>query len=88
MLARYWNGERRVWSVVRVPSPEAEDARHLHRELTTLKRDRTRLTNRIKRLLATQDVEIELGPGFRGQLEELRLWDGLSLPEPLQRRLA
>lgn len=88
LLARYWNGERRVWSVVRVPSPEAEDARHIHRELMTLKRDRTRLTNRIKGLLATQGAEVELGPGFRAQLEELRLWDRLSLPERLHSRLA
>ncbi len=37
MLIRYHNGEADVWSVVHVPSPEAEDARHLHRELLTLK---------------------------------------------------
>jgi hypothetical protein len=32
-------GERGGWSVVRVPSPEEEDARHLHRELERLKRE-------------------------------------------------
>ena len=32
VLIRCWGGERGVCSVVRVPSPEAEDARHLHRE--------------------------------------------------------
>ena len=33
MLMRYHGGEERLWSVVRVPSFEDEDARHLHREL-------------------------------------------------------
>jgi len=88
LLIRYWGGEERVWSVVRVPSPEAEDARHLHRELRTLKVDRTRVTNRIKAHLATQGVlEVELRTGFDGFLEELVLWDGLPLPDQLKRRL-
>jgi hypothetical protein len=30
---RYRFGEAKVWSVVRVPSVEDEDNRHLHREL-------------------------------------------------------
>ncbi|MDA1349020.1 MAG: hypothetical protein O3A47_09170 [Chloroflexi bacterium] len=48
MLIRYHNGESDAWSVVYVPSQRAEDARHLHRELLTLKTERTRSTNRIK----------------------------------------
>ena len=69
VLIRYWGGERGVCSVVRVPSPEAEDARHLHRELTTLKRDRTRVTNRIKAVLATQGVRgLELGPRLKEEV--------------------
>jgi transposase len=88
LLIRYWNGEREVWSVIRVPSWDAEDARHLHRELTTLKRDRTRVTNRIKAHLATQGVlDIEVRPGFASELEELKLWDGLALPEQLKKRI-
>ena len=39
-LMRHHTGERGGWSVVRVPSPEEEDARHLHRELERLKRER------------------------------------------------
>jgi transposase len=46
MLIRYDSGEKKVWSVVHVPSVEAEDKRHLHRELGTLKGDRTRHNNR------------------------------------------
>jgi transposase len=37
MLMRYEQGERHVWQVVKVPSVEAEDQRHLHRDLETLK---------------------------------------------------
>ena len=32
MLMRYHQGERHVWQVVKVPSVEAEDHRHLHRD--------------------------------------------------------
>jgi transposase len=88
LLIRYWGGEDRVWSVVRVPTPEAEDARHLHRELMTLKRDRTRVTNRIRAALATQGVlRVELGAGFETWLEGLELWDGLGLGDHLRVRL-
>jgi len=84
---RFGLGER-VWSVARVPSPEAEDARHLHRELQTLKGDRTRATNRIRALLATQGLlEVELRAGFEEFLEELVLWDGLPLPDQLKARV-
>ncbi len=54
MLLRYDAGEARVWHVVHVPAPAEEDRRQLHRELLSTKRDRTRITNRIKRLLASQ----------------------------------
>lgn len=68
MLMRYHNGEVDVWSVVHVPSPEAEDARHLHRELLTLKAERTRVTNRIKGLLAAQGLSVSsLARGFPEQ---------------------
>ena len=88
MLIRYHNGESRVWSVVHVPSPEAEDARHLHRELLTLKSDRTRITNRIKGLLATQGLSVSsLGPGFLDLLDDLRLWDDTALRAELRQRL-
>jgi len=40
LLIRYHHGEKRVWSVVHVPSAEEEDARRLHRELERLKKER------------------------------------------------
>ena len=88
MLIRYHNGEADVWSVVHVPSLEAEDARHLHRELLTLKSERTRLTNRIKGLLTTQGLSVSsVARGFADELDELRLWDAAPLPQQLHQRL-
>ena len=88
LLMRYWGGERKVWSIVRVPSDEAEDARHLHRDLQTLKRDRTRVTNRIRAHLATQGVlEVEFKAGFEAFLEELVLWNGSPLGIQMKARL-
>ena len=60
MLIRYHAGERKVWSVVRVPSVADEDQRQLHRELQELKDDRTRHINRIKGLLASQGLALEV----------------------------
>jgi len=56
LLQRYHGGERRVWSVLHIPSPEDEDRRQLHRELMDVKRERTRLTNRIQGLLSSQGI--------------------------------
>ncbi len=61
LLIRHQSGESGVWSVVRVPSVEAEDARHLHRELTALKRDLVRVTNRIKGLVAGRECAWKYG---------------------------
>ena len=38
MLMRYHAGERRLWSVARVPTAQEEDARRVHRELARLHR--------------------------------------------------
>lgn len=37
MLLRYHGGEKKVWSVVQVPSAEDEDRRQLHRDLLELR---------------------------------------------------
>jgi len=87
MLARYDGGEKKVWSVVHVPSVEAEDARHLHRELMALKRDRTRHINRIKGLLAGQGVRLNVGADLVSQLDQVRLWDGMRLPPGVRARV-
>jgi transposase len=88
MLMRYEAGERRVWSLVRVPTEEQEDGRHLHRALRTLKKERTRLINRIKGLLATQGVDRVMNrQGLLQPLDQMRMWDGSPLPEGLRRRV-
>lgn len=87
MLMRYDQGEAKVWSVVNVPSVEAEDHRHLHRELHTLKGERTRHINRIKGFLAGQGVSIAIRDDFLAGLETIRLWDGSPVPIGLRARL-
>lgn len=87
MLIRSAQGERKVWSVVCPPSPQAEDQRQLHRELNALKRERTHHINRLKGLLASQGVKLEIRADFLAQLEAIRLWDGSELREGLRDRL-
>jgi transposase len=90
MLLRDHAGEPKVWSVLRVPTVEEEDRRHLHRELRTLKQERTRVTNRLKGLLATHGIRLTLSwrrPDLDEQLEAARLWDGSPLPGGVRARL-
>jgi transposase len=86
-LVRYHAGERKVWSVVRVPSLEEEDNRQIHRELRTLKQSRTRVTNRIRGLLVSQGIRLRGLRDLARQLEQVRLWDGTPLPQGLRGRL-
>src|SRR5215468_6856528 len=44
MLMRSHHGERGVWRVVHVPTVDAKDHRHLHRDLETLKQERASTT--------------------------------------------
>jgi len=87
MLMRYHLGEKEVWSVVHVPSVKTEDERQLHRELMALKKERTRHINRIKGLLASQGVQMDVGAGFLDAMEAVRLWDGSRLPGRLRMRV-
>jgi transposase len=87
MLIRYHSGEEKVWRVVHVPSVEAEDMRHLHRQLRTFKMDRTRHIGRIKGLLALQGLNIPIHVDFLDTLAAARLWDGSPLPPGLRARV-
>jgi len=87
MLLRHAAGEKKVWSVVRVPSVIDEDRRQLHRELLTTKRDRTRVINRIKGLLAGCGIRLGLHGDVETQLDGVRQWDGTPLPAALHARL-
>jgi transposase len=88
LLARHVAGSAKpVWSVVRVPTLAEEDRRHLHRELKTSKQDRTRVSNRIKSLLANNGLTLTSWRDLTGQLSRLRLWNGSDLPSSLRSRL-
>lgn len=87
LLWRYHNGEREALRVVRVPSVEEEDQRELHRELTTTKRDRARLTNRIKGLLFKHGINLKELKDLPAQLPRLRMWNGKELPKWITARL-
>lgn len=86
-LMRHLAGEKRVWSVVRVPTVTQEDQRQLQRELMTAKRDRGRIVVRVKALLCTQGLR----SGRRGALPQnvalLKRWDGEPLPQRLCARI-
>jgi transposase len=82
-----WVGGERVWSVVAVPSPEAEAARQLTREIATVRDDRTRVRNRLQGLLATQGVRLPLSARFVTQLAGAQTGDGRPLPEAWRLRL-
>ncbi|MGD0749807.1 MAG: IS110 family transposase [Anaerolineales bacterium] len=87
MLMRYHHGEKKVWSIVHVPSPEDEDQRQLHRDLMALKAEQTHHINRMKGLLASQGVALPFQKDFLSRLETVRLWDGSPLPSALHARM-
>src|SRR5512141_2031316 len=87
MLMRYEAGEKKVWHVVHVPTPDVEDHRHLHRELADLKAQRTQHINRIKGYLSNQGICLEVDDDFPEIAEQQRMWNGESLPAGLRARL-
>jgi transposase len=87
MLVRYAQGDRRTWHVVHVLTDADEDARQLQREVRATTEDRTRLTNRIGSLLATQGLVLRLVGDVPAALRALRRWDGTPLPPALLARL-
>ena len=74
MLMRYVGGERRVWTVLHVPTAEQEDARRPHRERERLERERLAHCNRIRGLLMLHNIRVKTigGPKWRQRLEALR----------------
>jgi transposase len=87
MLMRDHHGERHVWQVVNVPSVDAEDQRHLHRDLETLKRERASTTTRIQGLLSSQGLRVTSLTKLPEQLDAWRLWDGSPMPPGLRQRV-
>ena len=87
LLCRYHGGERKVWSVINVPTVADEDRRQLHRGLKDLQRQQTECSNRIKGLLASQGLDAPVDANFRTRLATLRDWAGQPVPAGLQGRL-
>jgi transposase len=87
MLCRYHAGERKVWSVVNVPSVADEDARQLHRGMKDVQRQKTECSNRIKGLLASLGLTAAVDANFRTKLAGLRDWADQPVPTGMQTRL-
>ena len=88
VLAAYLRGDRRVCSMVRVPTPEEEDAKRTHREREHLVQERLRIENRIEALLFTQGIRHR--PSLRSwerDLAALRTGDGREIPCHLRAEL-
>jgi len=88
VLAAWLGGDRQVCSMVRVPTPEEEDAKRPHREREHLVQEKLRLVNRIEALLFTQGIRVR--PSLRSwerDLAELRTGDGRALPPLLRAEL-
>jgi transposase len=87
MRRRYHHGERQGWQVVKVPSGEAEEQRHLHRDWDTLKQERASTTPRLQGLLSRQGLRVTSLTQLPEPLDALRRWDGSPMPPGLRRRV-
>ncbi len=89
MLIRFHlHGEKKIWSVVRVPSVEEEDRRQLHRERQAIKKEKDRTMNRIRGLLATQGIKIKPRQELTAdRLAQIRTYSGSGLPERIRNRI-
>ena len=85
VLMAFCRGERKVFSLVRVPDLEDEDARRSHRERERLVRERVVHVNRIKGILASQGVHgfAPVRKNWEQQLAALKTGDGRDLPPKL-----
>ena len=88
LLQRWAGGEPRVWSVVHVPTPEAEAARQLTRELATVRSDRTRDAESDPGVTGDARDSVHLTRRFPERLPHCRPGDGRPLAAALQARLA
>lgn len=88
VLAAWLGGDRHVCSMVRVPTPDEEDAKRSHREREHLVQERLRIENRLEALLFTQGIRGR--PSLRSwerDMAELRTGDGRTLPPLLRAEL-
>src|SRR6185295_8704744 len=89
MLVRVCCGERRVFAEVRVPSVEAEAARHRSRERSALVQEQTRLRNQIGSWLATCGCRVAARTRTQAAWwTGARDWADALLPTQVQARIA
>jgi transposase len=88
-LMAFYRGEKKVCSMVRVPTRDEEDAKRLSREREQLIKERVRHVNRIKGLCATQGIYDyqPLKANRLERLDELRTGDGNPLPDRLKNEI-
>lgn len=88
-LRGWLRGERDRLHAVRVPTAEAEATRHMVRARGQLQKEVGQHRDRICKLLRTVGCWIKIGPTFAEQLkrDEIRMHDGLALPQCLRQRL-
>jgi transposase len=80
--------DKKVWSVVQIPSAEEEDRRQLHRDLAAMEKEKTQKINRIRGLLATQGVRIRGRMDFSdARLESIRTPENKPLLSGLKSRI-
>jgi transposase len=88
VLAAYLQGDRQVCSMVRVPTPDEEDAKRIHRERQHLVQERLRIENRIQALLFTQGIHKRPSLRFwERDLASVRTGDSRELPHHLRAEL-
>ena len=88
VLAAWLNGDHHACRMVRVPTPDEEDAKRPHREREHLVQERLRIENRIEALLFAQGIRRR--PSLRSwsrDMAELRTGDGRALPPLLRAEL-
>jgi transposase len=88
VLASWLGGDREVCSMVRVPTPDEEDAKRPHREREHLVQEKLRIENRIEGLFFAQGIRKR--PSLRSwerEMAELQTGDGRPLPPLLRAEL-
>jgi len=85
-IVGFVQGDPQSCRVVRVPTPEEEDARRLHRERQRLVRERTGHLNRIKALLVTHGIRALriTDAKWCERLDKMRTGDGRPIPARLK----
>lgn len=83
-LMRFLGGDRRVFSVVKVPTVEQEDERRKEREISRIKKEYNAGKVRIESLLKLHGLTMPGKRKFRERLDELRDWDNQGIPQELK----